>query len=68
MTHDMKCDIQQTSPDERHLGIKGHAVAETPTVAAHALLHSQEPPPSLLHLSYNTFYYTFHHVRPRLGI
>lgn len=64
----MKCDVQQTSPDERHVGIKGHAVAKTPTVAAHALLYTVRTSPSLLHLSYNTFYYTFHHVRPMLGI
>lgn len=59
MTHDMKCHVQQTSPDERHVGIQGHAVAETPTVAAHVLLYIVRTP-----LPPFSIYHTTHSILP----
>ena len=43
--------------------LKGHAVAETPTAVARALLYIVRASPSfLLHPSYQSFYHTFHQV------
>ena len=46
--------------DHAVAGIQGHAVAETPTGVARALLYIVRASSFLLHPLYKSFYHTFH--------
>ena len=57
--------LAKKPPTSMPIGIQGHAVAETPTGVAHALLYIVRASPSfLLHRSFQSFYHTFHQCDP----